>query len=309
MDRLLPVVCLMGPTAAGKTALAVDIAKTFNAEIVSVDSTLVYRQMNIGTAKPTILEQDGIPHYLLDILDPTQSFSAAQFRNQALTHIRAIQKKGKVPLLTGGTMLYFHVLFNGLVDLPAAEPVIRQRLVDQFDRCGGAFMHRQLKMIDPVSALRIHPNDPQRVQRAIEIYEMTGQPLSQHLKDQKQEVLPFSSIRLVLAPDDRQGLHEKIALRFHKMLKKGLVDEVDALFQRGDLSEQHPAIRAVGYRQVWQYLAGHLDYETMAFKSIVATRQLAKRQFTWLRKMEDTIWFNSDDSIKSDLYQVLRKFY
>ena len=309
MSRSLPVICLMGPTAVGKTALAVDIAKTFGAEIISVDSTLVYRQMDIGTAKPTKLEQGGIPHYLLDILDPIQSFSAAQFRNQALARIKTIQQQGKVPLLTGGTMLYFHALFNGLVDLPAADPVIRQRLVDQSARFGVAFMHRQLQRIDPVAALRIHPNDPQRVQRALEVYEMTGQPLSQHLTAENQEGLPFSAIKLVLAPESRQGLHEKIALRFHAMLEKGFIEEVEALFQRGDLSLQHPAIRAVGYRQVWQYLAGQLDYEAMVFKSIVATRQLAKRQFTWLRKMEDTLWFNADDAIKHDLYQVLKQHY
>lgn len=309
MESSLPVICLMGPTAAGKTALSVDIAKTFGAEIVSVDSTLVYRGMTIGTAKPTKAEQCGIPHHLLDILDPHQSFSAADFRTQALLHIQTIQQKGKIPLLTGGTMLYFHALFNGLAELPAADPVVRQRLVDQSERFGSAFMHRKLQQIDPVSALRIHSNDPQRIQRALEVYELTGQPLAHHLVAKSQQPLPFSVLKLVLAPENRQGLHEKIALRFHAMLGSGLIEEVDALFQRGDLTAQHSAMRAVGYRQVWQYLDGQLNYEEMVFKSIVATRQLAKRQFTWLRKMDDTLWFNADHSIKCELYGVLKEYY
>ncbi|MDP7536541.1 MAG: tRNA (adenosine(37)-N6)-dimethylallyltransferase MiaA [Methylococcales bacterium] len=309
MESSLPVICLMGPTAAGKTALSVDIAKTFGAEIVSVDSTLVYRGMAIGTAKPTKAEQCGIPHHLLDILDPHQSFSAAEFRTQALLHIKTIQQQGKIPLLTGGTMLYFHALFNGLAELPAADPVVRQRLVDQSERFGSAFMHRKLQQIDPVSALRIHSNDPQRIQRALEVYELTGQPLSHHLVAKNQQRLPFVVLKLVLAPDNRQGLHEKIALRFHAMLANGLVEEVEALFQRGDLTAQHSAMRAVGYRQVWQYLDGQLSYEEMVFKSIVATRQLAKRQFTWLRKIDDTLWFNADNNIKCELYGVLKEYY
>jgi len=309
MKSSLPVICLMGPTAAGKTTLSVEIAKTFGAEIISVDSTLVYRGMAIGTAKPTKAEQCGIPHHLVDILDPHQSFSAAEFRAQALLHVKTIQQQGKIPLLTGGTMLYFHALFNGLAELPAANPVIRQRLVDQTERFGGAFMHRKLQQIDPVSALRIHSNDPQRIQRALEVYELTGQPLSHHLVAQSQQVLPFSVLKLVLAPENRQGLHEKIALRFHAMLASGLIEEVETLFQRGDLTAQHSAMRAVGYRQVWQYLDGQLDYEEMVFKSIVATRQLAKRQFTWLRKMDDTLWFNTDNNIKGELYGVLKEYY
>lgn len=309
MKSSLPVICLMGPTAAGKTTLSVEIAKTFGAEIISVDSTLVYRGMAIGTAKPTKAEQCGIPHHLVDILDPHQSFSAAEFRAQALLHVKTIQQQGKIPLLTGGTMLYFYALFNGLAELPAANPVIRQRLVDQTERFGGAFMHRKLQQIDPVSALRIHLNDPQRIQRALEVYELTGQPLSHHLVAQSQQVLPFSVLKLVLAPENRQGLHEKIALRFHAMLASGLIEEVETLFQRGDLTAQHSAMRAVGYRQVWQYLDGQLDYEEMVFKSIVATRQLAKRQFTWLRKMDDTLWFNTDNNIKGELYGVLKEYY
>jgi tRNA dimethylallyltransferase len=181
--------------------------------------------------------------------------------------------------------------------------------VDQTERFGGAFMHRKLQQIDPVSALRIHSNDPQRIQRALEVYELTGQPLSHHLVAQSQQVLPFSVLKLVLAPENRQGLHEKIALRFHAMLASGLIEEVEALFQRGDLTAQHSAMRAVGYRQVWQYLDGQLDYEEMVFKSIVATRQLAKRQFTWLRKMDDTLWFNTDNNIKGELYGVLKEYY
>ncbi len=309
MESLLPVICLMGPTAAGKTALSVDIAKTFGAEIVSVDSTLIYRGMAIGTAKPTKAEQCGIPHHLLDILDPQQSFSAAEFRTQALLHIKTIQQQGKIPLLTGGTMLYFHALFNGLAELPAADPVIRRRLVDQSERFGSAFMHRKLQQVDPVSALRIHSNDPQRIQRALEVYTLTGQPLSHHLAAQRQQVMPFSVLKLVLAPENRPGLHEKIALRFHAMLESGLIEEVEALFQRGDLTAQHSAMRAVGYRQVWQYLDGQLNYEEMVFKSIVATRQLAKRQFTWLRKMDDALWFNADNNIKDELYGVLKEYY
>lgn len=288
-----PAIFLMGPTASGKTALAVQLAQTLNGEIISVDSALVYRGMDIGTAKPTLEEKGGIPHYLIDILDPAESFSTGQFRDQALRLMADITKRGKLPILAGGTMLYFNALNSGLAVLPEADEAVRARLDQELARFGKEALHARLAEIDPESAARIHPNDPQRIQRALEVYEISGRPMTSFFDEAQAQDIPYRKIKLIIAPADRKILHDIIAQRFRKMLDQGLVEEVEALFNRGDLTEKMPSIRAVGYRQVWSYLSGEYDYDTMVEKGIVATRQLAKRQFTWLRRETDAARFET----------------
>jgi tRNA dimethylallyltransferase len=284
----------MGPTASGKSALAVQLAQNLNAEIISVDSVLVYRGMDIGTAKPTQSERGGIKHHLIDILDPAESFSTGMFRKLALDLMADITRKGKIPLLAGGTMMYFNTLFNGLSELPVANEEIRTKLDLQARAEGWAAMHRRLAEVDPISAEKIHPNDPQRIQRALEVFEISGEPISVWHVRTKQPQLPYQKIKIVIAPDDRSLLHERIAVRFKAMLEQGFVEEVKKLLHRGDLSDKMPSVRAVGYRQVWAYLQGGYNQETMIEKGVVATRQLAKRQITWLRREKDAIWFDSN---------------
>lgn len=284
-----PALFLMGPTASGKTALAVQLAQQLNAEIISVDSALVYRGMDIGTAKPTPAEQGGVVHHLLDILDPAMSFSTGQFRTLALNLMADITARGKLPLLVGGTMLYFNVLNHGLATLPEADADIRAQLDAEFNRLGKAAMHQRLAACDPVAAARIHPNDPQRVQRALEVYVLTGQSMTEVIQQSTVTDFPFQRLKFIIAPTDRKRLHDIIAERFHHMLAQGFVAEVQALMQRGDLHADLPSIRAVGYRQIWQYLNGEDTYAGMTEKAIAATRQLAKRQFTWLRRETDAV--------------------
>lgn len=290
-----PAICLMGPTASGKTALAVKLAQALNGEIISVDSALVFKGMDIGTAKPTIAERGGISHHLIDIIDPAQSFSTGEFRNKALAIMDDINQRGKLPILVGGTMLYFNALFHGLAQLPEANAKIRARLDKELAEQGKQAMHDRLAQIDPESAKRIHPNDPQRIQRALEVYEISGKPITYFYQQAQQNAMPFQLIKLIIAPEDRAVLHDIIARRFKQMLDNGLIEEVKALYQRGDLTEKMPSIRAVGYRQVWSYLKGEYDYDTMQEKGIVATRQLAKRQFTWLRRETDAHWLTTGD--------------
>ena len=297
---LPPAIFLMGPTASGKSALAVQLAQYLNAEIISVDSVLVYRYMDIGTAKPTLSERGGIKHHLIDILDPAESFSTGKFRDLALDLMADITRKGKIPLLTGGTMLYFNVLFHGLADLPKANEAIRLKLDDQARTVGWAAMHRRLAEVDSISAERIHPNDPQRIQRALEVFEISGEPISAWHVKAKHKQIPYQKLKIVIAPDKRSLLHDRIAARFNEMLQQGFVDEVKKLFHRGDLSDKMPSVRAVGYRQVWAYLQGEYNQETMITKGVVATRQLAKRQITWLRREKDSMWF---DSHQYDLFE------
>lgn len=306
----MTILCLMGPTASGKTDLAVHLTQQFPCEIISVDSALVYRGMDIGTAKPSADILRIAPHRLLDIRDPADPYSAADFCQDAQREIQAIQAKGKIPLLVGGTMLYFKALQQGLSDLPSADEVLRSRLNAEGEATGWAKMHDRLAQVDPDSAQRIHPNDAQRIQRALEVYELTGRPLTAFHQDGVAALSSLSICNIAIAPSDRAILHERIAWRFSHMLEQGFVEEVKKLYERGDLTLETPAIRSVGYRQVWQYLQGELTYEEMREKGIVATRQLAKRQLTWLRHWPSAVrWFDSmEREIWSQVDQYLQDY-
>jgi tRNA dimethylallyltransferase len=286
----------MGPTATGKTNIAAELFKRLPIELISVDSALVYRGMDIGTAKPSREFLNNAPHRLIDICEPDETYSAARFRNDALLAIDEIHSRNRTPLLVGGTGLYFRALESGISDLPDADAEIRQRLESEAVDIGWQAMHDRLAEIDPVSAERIHPNDPQRIQRALEIYEISGRSMTDHYDDGDVSPLPFELIKIILNPGDRSRLHERIEHRFMKMLDEGLVDEVRAFHANGRFSGSLPAMRMVGYRRVWNYLDGKSDYEEMVEKGIAATRQLAKRQMTWLRKEENGIWLDSDES-------------
>ncbi len=296
MNKLPPVLLLMGPTASGKSHLAVQLAKAFKGEIISVDSALVFKGMDIGTAKPTLAEREGLVHHLIDILDPAEVFSTGQFYARATNLMADITARHKVPILVGGTMLYFNALTQGLAELPHADPDIRAKLAQDLLVFGNQALHQRLAEIDPEAAVRIHQNDPQRVQRALEVYELTGQPMSSLFASTKSALSAYHVAKVMLAPVERKTLHDIIAWRFQEMLAQGLLEEVNRLFLRGDLHEQLPAIRAVGYRQVWSYLRGEYELNEMTEKAIIATRQLAKRQFTWLRKQHDAQLFQTGDA-------------
>lgn len=296
MSEQPPVVLLMGPTAAGKTDVAVQLAERGGYEIISVDSALVYRGMDIGTAKPDAKTLARAPHFLIDIRDPVESYSAAEFVNDASKLIEEIHDRGHIPLLCGGTMLYFRALTEGLSELPKADERIREELIAEAEASGWDTMHQQLLSIDPVAAARIHPNDPQRIQRALEVYRITGSSMTDWLKQNKPRGLPFNYRRYVIAPQDRSRLHQRIEQRFDEMLARGFVGEVRLLMARGDLSLEKPAMRAVGYRQIWQHLEGEYDLAEARLKGIYATRQLAKRQYTWLRSMEKSAWYDPNFS-------------
>ncbi len=285
-------VFIMGPTAAGKTDAVIDLFQRFSGHIISVDSALVYRGMDIGTAKPDKATLQQAPHALVDIRDPWHSYSAADFRADAQAEIDSAHAQGRLPLLAGGTMLYYHALQQGLSNLPEAEPEIRAQLAAQAQEIGWPAMHRQLQQVDPESAARIHPNDPQRIQRALEVWQLTGKPLSHWFSQQHNTSMPFDTLKIVLAPPDRAVLHRRIEQRFDDMLDAGFIEEVRALMALPKVHAELPAMRAVGYRQVWQYLSGELDREQMRYRGIVATRQLAKRQWTWLRKENDAVWLD-----------------
>ena len=295
MTELPSALFIMGPTASGKTALALSLFDQFPFEIISVDSALVYRDMNVGTSKPSAEMLEKYPHHLVNIRDPAEAYSAAEFRNDALSLMSDITQRGKIPLLVGGTMLYYRALLNGLSDLPAADENIRAVLEEEMTAKGSAYMHGKLAKIDQVAAEKIHPNDPQRVQRALEVYQISGIPISQWWEKEKQEKLPYTVLKLAVATTDRSILHQRIEARFVEMLEEGFVEEVKALRARGDLNLDKPSMRSVGYRQVWQYLDGDYNYEEMQFRGIVATRQLAKRQMTWLRSEQNLNWLNSDE--------------
>jgi tRNA dimethylallyltransferase len=306
LNNLPPALFIMGPTAAGKTDLAIEIAKHANVEIISVDSALVYRGMDIGTAKPDPHTLERYPHHLVDIIDPTDSYSAGSFKADALRLMAEITGRGKVPLLVGGTMLYFRALQFGLADLPQAAPLVRQKLEQQQRQYGLAYLHQRLTDVDPISAKRIHINDPQRLQRALEVYEITGKSLTELTRETQAE-LPYRVCKVILAPFDRAILHVRIAKRYNTMIDNGFIDEVKRLFNQPQYHPDLPAIRAVGYRQAWSYLAGEYDKNTFIEKAIIATRQMAKRQLTWLRSQPDGVWFDSGSDLPTDyVFKFLR---
>mgnify|MGYP006269443129 FL=1 len=284
-------IALMGPTASGKTAAALSIAAAIPSEIISVDSALVYRGMDIGTAKPSRAERDCVPHHLIDILDPRDSYSVRQFRDDAIRLVNEVLARGKLPLLVGGTMLYFKGLHDGLDDLPPADPALRAQIDMEIARHGIVALHERLRVLDPITADRLKPTDTQRIQRALEIVLLTGQPMSAQLAQAKKPALPFSMVPIALEPSDRGALHARIAQRFDAMLtaKPSLLDEVEVLRTRGDLHLGLPSMRCVGYRQAWEYLDGMNTREEFRAKGLAATRQLAKRQLTWLRAMPNRI--------------------
>lgn len=282
------VIFLMGPTASGKTDLAIALRQHLPVEIISVDSALVYRGMDIGSAKPTVEELAAAPHKLIDIRDPSEPYSAADFCADAEREIAAIHAQGKIPLLVGGTMLYFKALLDGLADMPEADPEVRAQIERDAEEFGWPYVHQQLAQIDPDVAAEIHPNHSQRLSRALEVYRVSGKTMSELRRIQAHKAIDsfserFNLIQIAIAPRVRALLHERIELRFSKMVNAGLVEEVQALYNRGDLHADLPAIRAVGYRQVWDFIEGRLSHEEMLERGIIATRQLAKRQFTWLR--------------------------
>lgn len=285
---------LMGPTASGKTALAIALRQKLPVDLISVDSALIYRGMDIGTAKPDETEQSLAPHRLIDILDPALLYSAADFRKDALKAMEEITAAGRIPLLVGGTMLYFKALLEGLSPLPSANPEIRAEIEKKAAEQGWEAIHQELASVDPVAAKRIHPNDPQRLSRALEVYLISGKSMTE-LTQISGEALPYDVYQFAIAPKDRNVLHQRIEARFKQMLTCGFEDEVKSLYQRGDLHEDLPSIRCVGYRQMWSYLSGEIDYDEMVYRGICATRQLAKRQITWLRGWHDVHWLDSED--------------
>lgn len=298
-EPLPPAICLLGPTAAGKTALAIELVRRFPCEIINVDSAQIYRDMDIGTGKPDAATLALAPHRLLGFLDPAQVYSASRFRADALREMADIRALGRIPLLVGGTMLYFKALRDGLAIMPGADQQIRQQITAKAEAHGWVAVHADLQEVDPGSARRIHPNDPQRLQRALEIFLVSGKSMTQWHQESHAlragSLCPFDLHFLSIQPRSRSVLHDRIAARFRHMLEQGLVGEVEALRRRGDLTLAMPSMRAVGYRQVWQYIAGELAFDAMVEQGIIATRQLAKRQSTWLRSWENLQDFDSEN--------------
>ena len=300
------VIFIMGPTAAGKTDLAISCVEQFDCELISVDSALVYREMDIGTAKPDAETLRRAPHKLVNIIDPSESYSAGNFRTDALKEIESSLSRGKTPVLVGGTMLYYKTLQEGLSELPSADKEIRNQLEEESKELGWQVMHDRLAKIDPVSANRIHPNDPQRIQRALEVFEVSGKTLTEFWQEQKSQELPYNLVKIAFFPEDRDCLKKRIALRFLQMLELGFIEEVEVLRARGDLHLELPSMRCVGYRQVWEYLDGALSRDEMVEKGIIATRQLAKRQMTWLRKETHCNFYDVDSAIYKKILKNLK---
>jgi tRNA dimethylallyltransferase len=314
-DCLPPAIFLMGPTASGKTDLAIALCQQLPCEIISVDSAMIYRGMDIGTAKPSGEELAQAPHRLIDICDPAETYSAADFRRDALAEMADIAERGRIPLLVGGTMMYFKALLHGMSNLPSASPELRERIEQEAQAHGWEALHRELSEKDPQAAKLIHPNNRQRLMRAIEVLRLTGNPISSYWRAEEagqsagvedftystrwqadeNASLPYTVCQFALAPAQRSILHQRIERRFLAMLEAGFLDEVRGLMARGDLTPDMPSMRCVGYRQAWDYLAGHTDYETFVAKGVAATRQLAKRQLTWLRKWQDVQWLTTAD--------------
>ncbi len=305
--KLPTIICVLGPTASGKTALALQLVKALPFEIISVDSALVYKDMNIGTAKPTAEVLAAAPHRLIDFLDPREPYSAARFCADAQREITDIVTQGHIPLLVGGTMLYFRALLQGMASMPSADQAVRDALGREAEQSGWQVLHGELMRVDPLAASRIHPNDPQRIQRALEVYRISGKPISSWHNDSSY-VFPYHVVLLGLIPSDRAVLHERIAMRFAQMLEAGFIEEVQQLYARGDLNLSMPLMRAVGYRQVWEYLEGKATYEQMREKTIIATRQLAKRQMTWLRNMPNIQLFDClNNNLEFGVLKALRQ--
>lgn len=288
------IICLMGPTASGKTPLAVRLVQEFPCEIISVDSAMVYKGMDIGTAKPDAATLNIAPHRLIDMVDPSIPYSAGQFRIDALREIKDIIQRGNIPLLVGGTMMYFRILHQGIALLPRADATVRAQLQARAEQAGWAALHAELQQIDPEAAVRINAQDGQRIQRALEVYILTGKSISHWQAQQTSPLTGYEVHHLAIAPSNRAQLHERIAKRFQLMLDAGFIEEARRLFERGDLTPDLPSMRSVGYRQAWRYLAGEISVEEMRDQAIAATRQLAKRQLTWLRSWPDVIWFEGE---------------
>jgi len=303
LSILPPAIFLMGPTASGKTNVAVELAQTLPVEIISVDSALVFRDMDIGTAKPDKATLARAPHHLIDIIHPTEAYSAAAFRHDALRLMADITQRDKIPLLVGGTMLYFKALRQGLSDLPPSDPEVRAALDIEIAQHGIKHLHRQLALVDGETAARLKPTDTQRIQRAMEIYRITGQPMSILIMQQTERELPYRIIPFALIPSDRAVLHRRIATRFKNMLEQGLVDELRGLRKKYPLQPNTTSMRCVGYRQAWQFIEGEINEAQLLETGIAATRQLAKRQLTWLRSMPDSIEI---DCLAPDLEQQVR---
>ena len=307
--QMPPAVFLMGPTASGKTDLAIELCKQFPMEIISVDSALVYRGMDIGTAKPDAETLKQAPHRLIDIRDPCETYSAAEFREDALAEMAEITTAGKVPLLVGGTMLYFRALEHGLSELPAADSEVRARLEKQALEIGWPAMHEILLQKDPQAASRIHPNDPQRIQRALEVIDISGQPMSELQAKTAGNKLEYRLHKIIISPEPRSVLHERIEKRFDLMMQAGFIDEIKSLHSRSDLNVDQPSMRAVGYRQAWDWLEGNCTSEQMRERAIAATRQLAKRQLTWLRRESGSIWYDlQSDAAWVEVFGTLGEF-
>lgn len=304
---LPPAIFIIGPTASGKTSLAMKLMAHFPIELISVDSALVYKDMDIGTAKPTADELEKAPHRLISFLDPSESYSAADFRKDALREMQEITAKGKIPVLVGGTMLYYRALENGLAVLPEADTEIRKKLSEEADEKGWAFLHQRLVGVDPVAGKRIHPNDKQRIQRALEVYELSGKPLTALHKEAQLDALPYRLMKIALIPE-REWIRDLAEKRFEIMMEQGFLEEVKALYAREDLHADLPAIRCVGYRQAWQYLDGKLDTDEMKERAVIATRQLAKRQMTWMRSEPNIIKFDAKDYALDDVVDSIQVF-
>ena len=295
--NLPPAIFLMGPTASGKTALAIELCQRLPCDIISVDSALVYKGLDIGSAKPSAEEQALAPHRLIDIRDPAQVYSTAEFRDDALREMAGISSRGRIPLLVGGSMLYFKTLLEGIADMPETDLALRAQIEAEAAQKGWPALHSELAAVDPASAARIHPNHTQRIERALNIYRGSGKTMTalhQAQADEAQAQLPYQLTQLAIAPVDRAVLHQRIAQRFRQMMEQGFVDEVIALRSRGDLHLDLPAMRAVGYRQVWEYLEGRWRDDEVVERGIIATRQLAKRQLTWLRNWSELSWIHTD---------------
>jgi len=303
-----PALFIIGPTASGKTGLAIKLMKYFPIELISVDSALVYKEMDVGTAKPSKKELQEAPHRLISFLDPSEPYSAAEFRKDALREMDDITSKGKIPVLVGGTMLYFRALEYGLAKLPEANQTVREELTTLANEYGWGFLHEELKKVDPVSAARIHPNDKQRIQRALEVYRLTNKSLTAHQKDAQMDALPYKLMKIALIPNSREWIRDLAEIRFNKMLENNLIEEVTRLYKRGDLNSDLPAMRSVGYRQVWDYLDGKIDYEEMKERAIIATRQLAKRQMTWMRSEKNITPYDAKDYELEKIVADIRYF-